>query len=110
MNKFETLAHREKPENIPGAFDDMWYKRFKSVGAFMDFEYLSGKKEIRSQQKNKFLSGEIEHPSLDFPDLGNFDFDQKEQRLLLLRGNILSQEKNLAVRESIALVSTNNLL
>ncbi|MDD5489080.1 MAG: DUF1704 domain-containing protein [Candidatus Moranbacteria bacterium] len=66
----------------------------------MDFEYLSGKKEIRSEQKNKFLSGEIENPSLDLPDLENFGFDQKEQRLLLLKRDILSQEKNLPVRES----------
>jgi len=103
MNKFEQLSHREKPENIPGAFDDLWYKRFKSVGAFMDFEYLSGDKNRRDDQKQNFLSGETENPILDYPDLENFDFDQKEQRLLLLKKDILEQEKNYFAKESYRL-------
>ncbi|MCX6766914.1 MAG: DUF1704 domain-containing protein [Candidatus Moranbacteria bacterium] len=87
-------AHRQKPENIPGAFDDLWYKSFKSVGAFQDYEYLTSKKDFREDQKNKFLSGEIENPTLDYPELENFDFDQREQRLLLLKKDILAQEQN----------------
>ncbi|MFA5926110.1 MAG: tyrosine/phenylalanine carboxypeptidase domain-containing protein [Parcubacteria group bacterium] len=100
MNKFEVLSHREKPENIPGALDDLWYKRFKSVGAFQDFEYLTGKKEIREEQKKGFFAGEIENPTLDYPELDNFDYDQKEQRLLLLKKEILSQEKDIIAREA----------
>lgn len=103
MNKFETLSHREKPENIPGALDDMWYKRFKSAGAFQDYEYLTGKKEAREEQKRKFLAGEVENPALDYPELENFDFDQKEQRLLLLKKEILEQEKGHIARESYRL-------
>lgn len=53
MNKFETLSHREKPENIPGALDDLWYKKFKSIGAFQDFEYLTGKREILATSKKE---------------------------------------------------------
>jgi hypothetical protein len=99
MNKFELSTHRQKPENIPGAFDDLWYKRFKSIGAFQDYEYLTGKKEYRDEQKRKFLSGEVEDPHLDYPELDKFDFDQKESRLLLLKKDILAQEQNEVLKQ-----------
>jgi hypothetical protein len=100
MSKFEVLGHRERPENIPGALDDLWYKRFKRVGAFMDFEYLSGDKDHRNEQKNKFLSGEAENPDLDYPDLENFDFDDKEGWLLALKKEVIAREKNEVVEEA----------
>jgi len=99
MNKFELSAHRSKPENVPGALDDLWYKPFKSIGAFQDYEYLTGKKELRDEQKRKFLTGEVENPTLDYPELENFNFDQKEQRLLLLKKEILVQEQNDTLRQ-----------
>lgn len=100
MNKLEHLSiHRQKTENIPGALDDLWYKSFKSVGAFQDYEYLTGKEKHREEQKNKFLADEIRNPTLDYPELENFDFNQKEQRLLLLKKDILAQEKNNTLRQ-----------
>ena len=105
MNNLELSAHQRKPENTPGAFDDPWYKRFKSVGAFQDYDYLTGKEEIRSEQKRKFLAGEVENPALDYPELENFDFDQKEQRLLLLKKDILAQEGNDVLEATLSLAN-----
>ena len=45
-------APSEKGKEI---LDDEWYERFREVGAFQDFEYLTGNKEFREDQKNKFL-------------------------------------------------------
>ena len=61
------------------ALDNKWYERFKSGGAFHAYEYFTGDKEIRQQQKNDFLSEKSENPELDYPVLENFDFEGKEK-------------------------------
>jgi len=86
-------------ENKSEVLDDKWYDRFKEAGAFQDFEYLTGDKKYREEQKDKFLKGEIENPTLDYPELEKFDFAGKEQKLLELKRNILDNEKNEIVRQ-----------
>ncbi|HAI74027.1 MAG TPA: hypothetical protein DCS28_03420 [Candidatus Moranbacteria bacterium] len=81
------------------AFDDKWYERFEKSGSFSDYSYLNGEKNFRENQKNKFISGEIENPSLDYPDLETFDFDEKETALLQLKNEIIAEEKNKVVSQ-----------
>jgi hypothetical protein len=45
------------------------------------------------------LANEIENPSLDYPELENFDFDQREQGLLQLKKDILMQEQNSILKQ-----------
>lgn len=79
--------------------DDKWYDRFKEVGSFQDYEYLVGDKEYREEQKQKFLSGEIENPTLDYPELKKLKFEEIESKLLELKKDILENEKNEIVRQ-----------
>ncbi len=81
-------VERNKP------LDDKWYERFENVGSFSDYSYLNGEKNFRENQKNKFISGEIENPSLDYPDLETFNFDERESALLQLKNEIIKEEKN----------------
>ena len=79
--------------------DDSWYEKFKEIGAFQDFEFLTGEKNYREQQKDSFFSGEIENPSLDYPELNKVNFDQKEKDLLDLKSEILKNESNEVVKQ-----------
>lgn len=88
--------------NVPlkkEALDDRWFDRFKKVAAFQDYEYLNGEKKFREDQKHKFLSGEIENPELDYPELAKLDFAEKDQALLALKKDILQNEPNETVRQ-----------
>lgn len=78
--------------------DSRWYRRFEAVN-FEDYEKLTGNKESRQEQMDKFLSGEVENPALDFPELKSFDIDEREQTLLSLKEDILSLERNEAVKK-----------
>ena len=80
------------------SLDARWYERFESV-AFEDYEKLSGEKSHREQQKDRFLSGEIENPDLGYPELESFDVDEKEAALLSLKEDVLEAEENEAVRK-----------
>ncbi|MGM0629043.1 MAG: tyrosine/phenylalanine carboxypeptidase domain-containing protein [Patescibacteria group bacterium] len=78
--------------------DSRWYKRFEEV-AFEDYEKLTGKKEVREAEKGKFLSDEVENPTLDYPELESFNLEEREQALLALKEDVLELEQNDAVRK-----------
>lgn len=88
MEKFES---HEK-------LDARWYGRFEAVN-FEDYEKLTGNKEAREKTKSDFLSGEIENPALDYPELESFDLDEREAELLSLKEDILELEQNEAVKK-----------
>lgn len=88
----------EKPTK-PESLDDKWYEKFKDIAAFQDYEYLTGSKEYRDEQKRKFLGGEIENPQLDYPELDRLNFTQKEADLLNLKKEILNNEENKLIKQ-----------
>lgn len=88
----------EKIPTVEEKLDNRWYKRFEDV-VFEDYEKLSGKKEIRVAEKEKFLSGEVENPTLDYPELASFDLDERENVLLKLKEDVLDLEQNDAVKK-----------
>lgn len=80
------------------ALDERWHARLMSLSVSA-FEMLDGTAEVRLEEKRKFLSGEIESPQLDYPQLEHFDFTGTEESLLALKAEVLSEEKNDVVRE-----------
>lgn len=95
---FETIPIKNLPVEKE-ALDDQWYDRFKEAAAFQDYEYLAGNKEAGEKQKEKFLNGELENPTLDYPELDRFDFDNREQSLLQLKKELIKNESNEIVRQ-----------
>ncbi len=87
------------PSEKKEALDDKWYGRFNVCGSFADYEYLGSEKAIREKQKTEFVQGNVENPTLDYPDLEKLDIAQKEQDLLQLKKDILGQESNEIVRQ-----------
>ena len=90
----EGFKKQESQEKL----DSRWYKRFEEVN-FEDYEKLTGRKEVREKTKSDFLSGEIENPSLDYPELESFDLNDRESALLSLKADILEVEQNEAVKK-----------
>ena len=78
--------------------DARWFKRFESV-SFEDYEKLSGNKETRDEEKESFMKGEVENPSLGYPELERFDISGRENELLLLKEDILELEQNETVKK-----------
>ncbi len=74
--------------------DEKWYERFKEIAAFESVNYLMGSEKNREDQKNDFLNGKIENPTLDYPELEKIDFEKKEKDLLELKGEIIKNENN----------------
>lgn len=88
-------------EKIPSQekkLDSRWYKRFEEV-VFEDFEKLTGKKEVREAEKVKFLSGEVDNPTLDYPELESFNLEEREHALITLKEDVLELEQNPAVKK-----------
>lgn len=79
--------------------DSPWYERFKAVGAFQDFELLTGEKDFREKQKRVFLAGEIENPELDYPELETFNLEKREEMLQTLKKTILDNEPNEVLKQ-----------
>jgi len=84
----------------PPSLDSAWYPRFETVGSFQAYEYLDGNKQYREDQKNKFLSGEIQNPNLDYPQLNDQVLGTKEQELLTLKKDILDNESHEIVKQT----------
>ncbi len=80
--------------------DTQWYERFEKFGAFQAYEYLDGDKKIREEQKNKFLSGEIENPALDYPKIDLEKLITIENELIQLKVDIKDQEMNEVVKQA----------
>lgn len=96
---FELPKTENQPAENPEALDDKWYERFKEVGSFQAYEYLIGNKEKRDAQKRDFLDREIENPALDYPELEKIDFPKTEEKFLLLKSELLENEKNETVKQ-----------
>lgn len=94
--RFENpTIYSEKSKSL----DENWYEKLKEMEVLSDIGYLVGNKEKRTAEKNKFISGEIENPNLDYPELDKLNFEEKEQKLLTLKRNILKQEKNETIKQ-----------
>jgi hypothetical protein len=81
------------------ALDEQWYERFEKVGNFKILGLLDGDKKCRDGQKNDFLNQLIENPKLDYPDLENFNFDEKELALLQLKEDVLNLENDEIIKQ-----------
>lgn len=79
--------------------DDAWFQEYQNTALFEELSLLSGSAEFRKQQKEEFLSGKNENPTLDYPKLKVFDFNQKEQALLNMKKKVLAEEKNPVVAQ-----------
>lgn len=93
---FELPVKQEK-EN---AIDKKWFEKIVDLANFADFEYLDGNKELRETQKKLFLKGEVTQPDFDYPELDRFDFKGREDGLLNLKKEILSQEKDTVLAQT----------
>ncbi len=90
-NKIITSIHKAETQQ---PLDAQWYDRFHENAAFQAYEYLIGNKEERTRQKERFINGDVDAPTLDYPRLDEFDFDGYESNLLQLKADILSQEQH----------------
>jgi len=79
--------------------DAGWYERFEKIGSFQAYEYLDGDKQHRNLERDRFLTGEKENPTLDYPRLDREKIDSIEEELLILKTDILEQEENSVVRQ-----------
>jgi hypothetical protein len=79
--------------------DDAWFEEYQKNALFGEISLLNGSAEYRKQQKEEFLSGKVENPTLDYPKLEVFDFNQKEQTLLDLKKKVLTEEKNPLIKQ-----------
>lgn len=81
------------------AFDKNWYKLFEAYGSFQAYEYFDGNAVLRTKEKDEFLRGEQENPTLDYPKLDSKKISEKEDGLLRLKQTILEHEPNETVRQ-----------
>lgn len=80
--------------------DQQWYMRFEDAGSFQAYEYLDGDKKYREEQKQKFISGEIDNPILDYLKIDRENLSRKEEVLLQLKKDIIEQELNETVKQA----------
>jgi hypothetical protein len=85
--------------NIPSSthLDEQWFGRY-STTAFEDYEKFTGHKYTRIKEKRLFLSGFTDCPKLDYPELENFNFSEREKSLTSLYSDIVEKESNTTVR------------
>lgn len=93
------------PLEIPAAekeqmhLDDVWYQEYQKAADFEELGLLNGSAEFRKQQKEDFLNGKIENPTLDYPKLETFDFAEKDRGLLALKKRVVEEEKNDVIKQ-----------
>ena len=87
-----------QPEYGQEKLDSRWYSRFEKI-TFEDYEKLTGQKRVREREEEKFLTGEVENPTLDYPELTSFDLEEREGALVDLKEDVLKLEKNNAVKK-----------
>lgn len=101
----EGKVFEQAPQPQPEPFDQAWYERFEQIGKFQAYEYLDGSGKYRQEERKKFESGEIENPTLDYPQLNPDDLQQKEEALRDLKQTILTgQPAGAANPEKMAVV------
>ncbi len=90
----------ELTDNKQEIFDEKWYPRLQEFGSFESFVYYRGDETYRAQQKQQFLSGEIENPSFDYPLIKEEDLNKKEGELTNLKKDVLQNEPNEVVKQT----------
>lgn len=63
-----------------------WVEEYATFAAY---EKLDGEKNARALTKGKFLSGEIENPVLDYPNVDTAELDARKAQLLAFRDLII---------------------
>jgi hypothetical protein len=81
------------------ALDKEWYRRFVEEGSFQAYEYFDGDKAFRDEEKRKFLAGETENPTLDYPKIDKVQLDGREEALLALKKDVLAREADPTVKQ-----------
>ena len=81
------------------ALDKEWYRRFVEEGSFQAYEYLDGDKAFRDEEKRKFLAGETENPTLDYPKIDREQLGAREEALLSLKKDVLARESDPTVKQ-----------
>lgn len=103
MNLESQKNQTEKP------VDEKWFDRLHEA-FFEDYEKLSGNKENRELEKESFINGVTENPTLDYPELLDFNMDQREEALLLLKEDILLDEETDPVVKKIYRTKINEIV
>ncbi len=81
------------------ALDKEWYRRFVEEGSFQAYEYMDGDKAFRDEEKRKFLAGETENPTLDYPKIDREQLGAREEALLSLKKDVLARESDPTVKQ-----------
>ncbi len=93
------MLNNKNLKNEKPALDEHLYAAFMEAGSLQSYEYLDGDKEFRDNQKRKFMAGEIQNPSLDYPKINISELEDAESVLVSLKANVISTEKNELVRQ-----------
>ena len=101
MEKPSIFSQSYLERRDPKAYDKQWRHLINLCRSYNDpFTYLGGEEKYRKQQKDDFLSGKIENPVLDYPDINIEDIDRREKKLLEIKEYILKKEKREFVRQA----------
>ncbi|MEI6850607.1 MAG: tyrosine/phenylalanine carboxypeptidase domain-containing protein [Candidatus Saccharibacteria bacterium] len=84
----------------PKSYDDSLFESFSEIASLQAYEYLNGDKEYRAEQKRSFIAGEIENPTLDYPEVDLVALESTEDRLLLLKQEVIENEQNEVVKQA----------
>lgn len=82
------------------AYDEQLFEDFQKVGNFSFYEYLTGDKEYRAEQKRQFLANEIDNPTLDYPYLDPELIEKTETGLADLKHELLENETNEYIKQA----------
>lgn len=94
---FENPVFEKK--NQSKYIDAQWYDRFEFIGGFQPFTYFNDPSHDRELQKNLFLNKKQRNPHLSYPQINAQELDYREQELLNLKSDILSQESNDVIQQ-----------
>lgn len=87
MNELEPTLRQNNQERAE-KLDNEWFEDFIKNGKIEPPLLLSGEKKYRAAQKEAFLAGEIENPSLDYPEFDLDDLAKREGNLRELKRQV----------------------
>jgi uncharacterized protein YwgA len=82
------------------SYDEHLYGPFAEVASFQAYEYLNGDTEYRKEQKRQFIAGEVQNPTLDYPEINLDNLYGTEIDLLAIKKGILLNEQNEVVKQA----------
>jgi hypothetical protein len=94
------ILSSEEQSSVPKVYDEQLYESFKQIGSFEAYEYLSGNSDYRKELKRQFISGEIQNPQLDYPDINLDALENTEDKLLAMKKQLLLNEQNEVVKQT----------